>query len=130
MNTYVNNSAQMSRDGRGDSEDNEEDTDHQRDSSVPTPRRNNKFYAQSPPDYYNNPWAAHSNFGHAPPVNFWPGYPVEGNRQVYYDRYAPVGNYPPPTIAHGGYAPLGNREPQDNVTTVAAQPSLVPYKLS
>ena len=105
MNTDVNNSAH-----RRDSEEYDEDTDHQRDNSVPMPKRNNKYYAQSPPNYYNNPWA-HSNFGHAPPVNFWPGYPVEGNRQVYYDRYAPVGNYPPPPIAHGGYAPLGNYPP-------------------
>ena len=35
-------------------------------------------------------------FGHAPPVNFWPVHPAEGNRQVYYEKYAPVGNYPPP----------------------------------
>ena len=50
-------------------------------------------------------------FGYASPVNFWPVNPAEGNRQVYYDKYAPVGNYPPPSIAHGGYALLGNYPP-------------------
>ena len=103
MNTDVNNSAH-----RRDSEEYDEDTDHQRDSSIPTPRRNNKYYAQSPPDYYNNPWA-HST--HAPPVNYWPGY-TEGNRQVY--NNAPIGNYPHPHIAQPGYAPFGNYPPMGN----------------
>ena len=102
MNTDVNNSAH-----RRDSEEYDEDTDHQGDSSVPTPRRNNK-YAQSPPDYYNNPWA-HSS--HAPPVNYWPGY-TEGNRQVY--NNAPIRNYPQPHIAQPGYAPFGNSPPMGN----------------
>ena len=87
-------SSQMFRDGRGNSEENNE-TDTEHESSVPTPRRN-KFYT-SPPDF-NNPWAHSSQFGHAPPVNFWPVHPAEGNRQVYYDKYAPVGNYPPPVL--------------------------------
>ena len=72
-------------------------------SSVPAPWRF-KFF-QRPLDFIN-PWV-HSWVGSASTVNFWPVYPAEGNRQVYY-KYAPVGNYPPPSIALGGYAPLGN----------------------
>ena len=103
--TSEDHSSQMFRNGRGNTEENNE-TDSENERRVPTPRRN-KFYTKSPPPDFNNPWAHSSQWSHAPPVNFW--YP--DNRQVQYDRYAPVGNYPPPPIAHGGYAPIGNYPP-------------------
>ena len=90
-------SFQMSRDGRGNSEENN-DSDSEHESRVPTPRHI-KFYTRSPPDC-NNPLAHSSQFGHAPPVNLWypRGQPAEDNRQVYYDRYVPEScsqrNYP------------------------------------